>query len=171
MAESQETDSSSPHPTRRPAAVIERIEREPRLQRWSPLRFRHEYAVGAGAMVGVGIRFGISTLMSHVSPALLPLGTLIANLLGCLLIGVMQTLFLERLSVRREVQLFVSVGLLGGLTTFSTFSLETISLLESDRIFFAFAYQIISLVGGIGAVLLGMMLARRVHSTRRQTHL
>jgi fluoride exporter len=160
------SDPARPIPSQQhPASVVERIER--RGRRWSDPLPRQEAAIAGGAIVGVGARFAITSMVPLAAG--LPLGTLVVNLLGCLLIGVMQTLFLELIAVRREAQLFVSVGLLGGFTTFSTISVETIDLLRHGAIATALLYQAISLIGGALAVLAGIVIAHALHHRRRRS--
>ena len=86
-------------------------------------------AVMAGGAVGSGLRWSLSVAMPTGGTGL-PLATLTANLVGCLLIGVLSTLFSGSLQVSEPVRLGVLVGLLGGFTTFSSFGNETLTLLE-----------------------------------------
>jgi CrcB protein len=120
-------------------------------------------AIALGAVIGAALRVSVGWLAAPFVPAGVPLGTLLVNLVGCLLIGIAQTLFLDLIRVRPEVQAFVTVGLLGGLTTFSSVSVETIHMIEQGALGLALGYQLLSLSGGIAAVLLGMALARRGH--------
>ncbi len=122
-----------------------------------------EAAIAVGAVLGASARFTISSMAGPFAPQGLPLGTLTVNLVGCLLIGMMQTLFLELINVRREVQLFVAVGLLGGLTTFSSVSVESVRLIQAGALPSAASYQFISLFGGVLAALLGIVLAQLGH--------
>jgi fluoride exporter len=116
-----------------------------------------------GAVLGASTRFTVGRLAASLAPPGLPLGTLIVNLVGCLLIGIMQTLFLDLIRVRREVQLFVSVGFLGGLTTFSSVSVESVRLIQTGALSLVASYQLISLLGGLLAALLGITLAHVCH--------
>ncbi|HEY0607161.1 MAG TPA: fluoride efflux transporter CrcB [Herpetosiphonaceae bacterium] len=116
------------------------------------LSCRHNLIVAAGAILGVLARFGAGEWSKAHSGLDFPLGTLIINLIGCLLIGGVQTIFLELRLIRREIQLFLAVGLLGGFTTFSTFSMETVRLLQAGRVTAAITYQALSLVGSMAAV-------------------
>lgn len=138
-----------------------------RLSPWhhlARLTRRAEVMVGAGAIIGVIARFTISTLAQQSFPGPFPIGTLLINLGGCLIIGVMQALFLELMTVPREAQLFVSVGLCGGFTTFSTFSVETVQLIRHGHGWEALGYQASSLTGGILAVVAGIALAHLAHT-------
>jgi CrcB protein len=119
-----------------------------------------ELAIALGAILGASVRFTASSMAGPLTTASLPLGTLAVNILGCFLIGIAQTLFLELIRVRREVQLFVSVGFLGGLTTFSSVSVETVQLIQFGAPALAAGYQVVSLFGGIGAALLGVAVAQ-----------
>lgn len=137
-----------------------------RLSPWhhlARLTRRAEVMVGAGAIIGVIARYTITNLAKQTLPGPFPIGTLLINLTGCLIIGVMQTLFLELMTVRREAQLFVSVGLCGGFTTFSTFSVETVQLIRHGHAWVALGYQASSLAGGILAVVAGIALAHIAH--------
>ncbi|HEX6292348.1 MAG TPA: fluoride efflux transporter CrcB [Herpetosiphonaceae bacterium] len=112
-------------------------------------------AIAAGAVVGVLARFTVGEIAQRHLPIGFPIATLLVNLLGCLLIGIVQALALERRAIRRSVQILLAVGVLGGFTTFSTFSVETVRLLQAGRIAAALSYQGLSLLGGVGAVMLG----------------
>ncbi len=83
---------------------------------------------GIGSMAAVGVRHELNS----VFPAL-PFGTLAANLVGCYLIGIAAEYFFHNTTLSPEVWLFVITGFLGGLTTFSTFSAETVTLLLREQ--------------------------------------
>ena len=85
-------------------------------------------AVGVGAAVGAWLRWGLGTALNPLFPTL-PLGTLAANLIGGLLIGFAMELLTRHAVLPPEVRLLVVTGFLGGLTTFSTFSAEVVTLL------------------------------------------
>ena len=80
-------------------------------------------AVGAGAALGAWLRWGLSAWLNPRVPQY-PLGTLTANLVGGYLVGIAIAFFIARTDLAPEWRLFVVTGLLGGLTTFSTFSAE-----------------------------------------------
>jgi len=85
-------------------------------------------AVGIGAALGAWLRWGLGLWLNPVYPAM-PLGTLAANLIGGYSIGLVIAWFSEHPGVPPEARLFIITGLLGGLTTFSTFSAEVVSAL------------------------------------------
>jgi len=84
-------------------------------------------AVGIGAAVGAWLRWGLSAWLNPKAPSF-PLGTLAANLIGGYLVGVAIAFFLARGDLAHEWRLFTVTGLLGGLTTFSTYSAEVVEL-------------------------------------------
>ncbi len=124
---------------------------------------RAEVMVGAGALLGVYGRWEVGVLAKQYLPAPFPYGTLIVNLVGCLVIGIVQTLFLDLGLLRRETQLFAVVGLCGGFTTFSTFSVETAQLVQAGHVQLALWYQALSLIGGLITVALGSALVQAGH--------
>lgn len=85
-------------------------------------------AVGFGAAVGAWLRWGLGLWLNPAYPAM-PLGTLAANVIGGYFIGLVLAWFAEHPGVPPEARLFVITGLLGGLTTFSTFSAEVVTAL------------------------------------------
>jgi fluoride exporter len=118
--------------------------------------------IAVGGAVGTLARYGTSTALVRVTERTgFPLGTLAINLLGCLLIGYLNGLFLERLVVRPELRLALLVGVLGGYTTFSTFGWETTSLLRDGQYARAAANLLLSNGLGIVLVVVGYGLGRR----------
>ena len=85
-------------------------------------------AVGAGAAVGAWMRWGLGVALNPIFPTL-PLGTLAANLVGGLLMGFAMELMTRHAVLPPEIRLLATTGFLGGLTTFSTFSAEVVTLL------------------------------------------
>lgn len=76
------------------------------------------------------MRYWVSLGMYSVLGEKFPYGTLIVNLLGCYFVGLLGTLFAERLLVGQEMRQFILIGILGGFTTFSTFTYETLQLFK-----------------------------------------
>lgn len=89
-------------------------------------------AVGGGAAAGAWLRWGLGSLLNAVFPAL-PLGTLAANLIGGYLMGLAMGYMSHYETMSPEMRLLVTTGFLGGLTTFSSFSAETVTLLARHQ--------------------------------------
>ena len=117
-------------------------------------------AVALGGAMGSVLRFLTSSWVAGQWPRHFYLGTFTVNIIGCLLIGLLSGLFLLRCDLPIEVRSGLIIGLLGGFTTFSSFSLEMLKLFESGRHNEAFVYLLCSVVGGVLAVWAGFALAR-----------
>ena len=111
-------------------------------------------AVGIGAALGAWLRWVLSTWFNPVAPAL-PLGTLAANLIGGYLVGVAVAYFAANSSIAPEWRLLCITGFLGGLTTFSTFSAESVQMLMSAQYGAAFAHTAAHLAGSLAATFAG----------------
>ena len=116
-------------------------------------------AVGIGATVGAWMRWGLGIAMNAWWPHL-PLGTLAANLVGGYLIGIAIAVFRSTSSIAPEWRLLIVTGFLGGLTTFSTFSAESVQLMESGRIGWAILHSGAHLAGSIVLTILGIVTVR-----------
>ena len=117
-------------------------------------------AVAVGGALGSLMRFLVSSWVVANWPRHFYLGTFAVNLLGCLAIGFLSAFFLLRADLPLPLRTGLTVGVLGGLTTFSSFSLEVVSLLESGQHGTAVGYLLGSVLGGLAAAWLGMTLAR-----------
>lgn len=115
-------------------------------------------SVALGGALGSALRFAIARWIGQ--PDGLPLGILVVNLSGTVLLGLIATLFLERIGVSDNLRLALTVGLLGGFTTFSTVWLDTLHLLNGGRWAWALTNLLVSAVGGLLAAWLGEQLAR-----------
>jgi CrcB protein len=119
--------------------------------------------VGIGGFVGSILRYVISGYAQHwAQSAEFPYGTLVANVVGCLIIGFCSHLAETRGVFDVEARVFVFVGILGGFTTFSTFGNETLNLLRGGELFAALANIAAHLVFGLGAVWMGRLLAHLI---------
>jgi CrcB protein len=117
-------------------------------------------AIAAGGAMGALMRYWLSNLIYECFGRGFPWGTLVVNVLGSLVMGVLFVIMTERTVWSPELRLGLMTGLLGALTTFSTFSLESVALLESGRFGMALSNAALSVVVCIAACWLGMLLAR-----------
>jgi len=113
-------------------------------------------AVGVGAALGAWMRWWFGEALNPVFPTL-PLGTLAANLVGGYMIGLAVEYFFHNATLPPEARLFIITGFLGGLTTFSTFSAETVTLLLREQYGWAFTIIFSHLAGSLAMTVLGIM--------------
>jgi len=118
--------------------------------------------IAAGGAVGALSRYGASLGVYTLFGRGFPYGTLFVNVAGSFLMGVLSILLLERLSLGPEWRAAILVGFLGSFTTFSTFSVETLTLLENGDITRAFLNIAVSLVLCLSAVWFGVSLGRQL---------
>lgn len=117
-------------------------------------------AIAAGGALGALARWGISLILGQWDGLSLPVPTLLANLLGCLAIGMLAGL--PSLAAGPALMRpFLITGVLGGFTTFSALALEVGVLAETGKVLLAAAYLGLSVAGGLGAVALGRWAVRR----------
>jgi len=117
--------------------------------------------IGTGGFVGATLRFIISTQVQQLNKGLFfPWGTLSVNLLGCFLIGALFQLN-ESLNIfSPEIKSFIFIGILGALTTYSTFSNDALNLLTDERYLASFIYIAVHLIFGLFAVFAGRFFLR-----------
>ncbi|MCU0952819.1 MAG: fluoride efflux transporter CrcB [Burkholderiaceae bacterium] len=118
-------------------------------------------AIAVGAVLGAWARWGLSYWLNPRIDQL-PLGTLAANLIGGFLIGVAMAVLVAQPSISPTWRLFFITGFLGALTTFSTFSAESVSLLQAGAIGPALLHALLHLAGSIVATFAGIAAARVV---------
>lgn len=118
-------------------------------------------AIAAGGAIGALLRFWVSTAMYALLGREFPYGTLAVNVLGCLLMGFLSVFMLERFA-SVEWRAALLIGLLGAFTTFSTFSLETLVLIQSGEQIKALLNIFVSVLLCLLATWLGMQLARQL---------
>ena len=118
-------------------------------------------AIAVGAVLGAWARWGLAYWLNpRLAP--LPLGTLAANLIGGYLVGIAVAFFISHPSLAPAWRLVLITGFLGGLTTFSTFSAESVALLQAGALGPAFLHTALHLVGSIAATFAGIATARLV---------
>lgn len=116
--------------------------------------------VGLGGALGSVVRYLISVLVYSGKTQLFPWSTLLTNFMGCLLLGLLLGYFQKNDNQYQELKLLLAIGVCGGMTTFSTFSAETLNLLQSGNLLATGLYAISSFVGGVLLLYLGVVLIR-----------
>ncbi|MET7418809.1 fluoride efflux transporter CrcB [Dactylosporangium sp. NPDC005555] len=118
-------------------------------------------AVAVGGSAGSAARYGVALLLPHDAGTGVPWATLAVNALGCLLIGVLSVVVEGRHPLLRPL---LGVGVLGGFTTFSTYTVDTVVLVSRGAVWTAAAYVAGTLITALAAVSLGVWSARRVRA-------
>ncbi len=118
----------------------------------------------AGGALGAGARYLAYTEVTRIWGAAFPWGTLIINVSGSLLIGMLMAILLIKLPDAIGLRIFLVTGVLGGFTTFSAFSMEFVALMERSEITYALLYAAGSVVLSIAACWLGLSVTRAVLS-------
>lgn len=116
--------------------------------------------VALGGAIGAALRFWAVSAAGRVFGIAFPYGTLAVNILGSLLMGVVIGWMSKSLPHSHELRVFLAVGLLGGFTTFSAFSLDVLTLIENHQLMQAAAYILLSVCGGVCALFLALWLMR-----------
>lgn len=116
--------------------------------------------VGLGGFIGASLRYIISLNAVNLFGGNFPYGTFIVNVVGAFLIGFIMELSLDSTIISTNAKLFLTTGIMGGLTTFSTFSFETLGMISSGNIIMALVNISLNLFLGIIAVALGQLTAR-----------
>ena len=116
--------------------------------------------VGTGGFLGSISRFLTSRFMQNYFPSAFPFGTFLVNISGCFLIGLIYGLSERTSLLSSGWKLFLAVGFCGGFTTFSTFANENLALLRDGEFFNFFLYTGLSVVLGIAATFLGVLLTK-----------
>ena len=115
--------------------------------------------VGTGSFLGGSVRYVISLLMKNIGKGF-PWATIAANLIGCLLIGMLWGYFNRTINEGNSWALFLTVGFCGGFTTFSTFSKEALIMLQAGNYWGIAGYIALSVFAGIALVAFGFSLLR-----------
>ena len=119
------------------------------------------FLVMAGGAIGAALRFGLSRAVPIVAGAW-PWATFAANVVGSLLMGVLAFWLVRKGAQGEQVRLLLGVGLLGGFTTFSAFSLEVAQMIENGQLTMAFGYAAASVLVALSALFAGVALAKAV---------
>ncbi|PCH80567.1 MAG: fluoride efflux transporter CrcB [Hyphomicrobiales bacterium] len=122
----------------------------------------HFLYVAAGGAIGAGCRHFVGMVALKFFGSGFPYGTLVCNVGGSFLMGILVHILAIKFNAGAELRLFLTTGLLGGFTTFSTFSLDAVILTERGQTETALIYIAISLAGSIAALYTGLLFARQV---------
>ena len=115
--------------------------------------------VAVGGAIGAVARYGVNVSASHLFGHGFPWGTLIVNVVGSFLMGVAIVKFAQ-IEISAPLKTMMITGFLGAFTTFSTFSLDIFHFISAGRYWFAISYLLLSIILGLTAVTLGIILAR-----------
>lgn len=120
--------------------------------------------VASGGAIGALGRYHLGVAVTRVigdeAARSFPWATLLVNILGCLAMGVLTGWFIRQGATDENLRLFLGVGILGGFTTFSTFGLEMLTLVQRGSIMAAFGYTSASVLAGLAAVFIGLLMAK-----------
>ena len=120
-------------------------------------------SIAIGGAAGSLCRYGMSNGIYLLLGRSFPYGTLAVNILGSFILGIVYILMIERASISEELRAGITIGLLGAFTTFSTFSIETINLIESGEILKAGLNILFSVTLCVVGCWLGMNLSRQIY--------
>ena len=117
--------------------------------------------VGIGGFIGACLRFSLTKLSDFLRFSY-PMGTLMSNVLAGIAVGVIMGLEQQSFSISNKTKLFLSVGLLGGLSTFSAFSAETIKMFQNEKYWWAASNILLNVSLSLLGVVLGMLLVKAI---------
>ena len=121
---------------------------------------QNTFLVMAGGAIGAACRYQLGRLMTHIMGPGYPWGTLAANLLGGFAMGLLVGILARFIDGGEQIRLFVAVGILGGFTTFSSFSLEVVLMLQRGQLAAGMGYVTASVLGAVGFMALGLFVVR-----------
>ena len=126
------------------------------------MNYKMVLLVASGGAIGATMRYLSGVAFTRFFGASLPYGTFFVNIAGAFLMGAFITYLAKSIPTSMELRQFVAVGILGGFTTFSAFSLELVNMIERAQIATAFIYVIASVLLSVAAVFLGIFIVRNI---------
>jgi fluoride exporter len=132
----------------------------PTVQGWRSMR--SVIGISIGGALGAAARYGVDGLVSRATRGGFPWGTLLVNVSGAFLLGLTFTVLAERFAVAPWIRSSITIGFLGGYTTFSTLALETVRLIQGGSYVLGLANALGSIVVGLFALLLGIVMGRAI---------
>ena len=116
--------------------------------------------VFVGGGIGAVARYWMQGIVYRFMSGVFPYGTVVVNVLGCFMIGLLMTGMEERFMVNPSLRIFITIGILGGFTTFSSFSFETIALFQDGEVFFGMLNILASVVICLSATYIGVVIGK-----------
>ena len=116
--------------------------------------------VGTGSFIGGAMRYLLSTYIKNMYGQTFPWGTLVVNLLGCFVFGIICALFSKHNSADNTFCLLLTTGICGGFTTFSTFANESVQMIQNGNIGEFIGYMATSVIVGIALIALGYWIVK-----------
>src|SRR6266542_2063720 len=119
--------------------------------------FRSLLYIGIGSFIGGVCRYLCQQFVKNNYPSSIPLGTLIVNIVGCFIIGLVYELSSKGNLLSTDMRLFLATGICGGFTTFSSFAYENVSMVLEGEFYYPLLYVLISIIIGFCAVHVGIL--------------
>ena len=119
-------------------------------------------SIAAGGAIGAVLRYGVLAMAPLMFGTAFPYNTILVNIIGSFLMGIFVTYFTVSDSLSPELKSFLTIGLMGGFTTFSAFSLDILKMWESDQMMYAILYALVSVIFSVGAIFVGVLVAKNL---------
>ena len=124
--------------------------------------YRNLLFIGIGSFIGGICRYLLQQFVQNNYPSSIPYGTLIVNIIGCFVIGIVYELSGRGNLLSPEMRLFLATGICGGFTTFSSFAYENVSMVLDGEFLYPLLYILMSVVIGFGAVHAGILIIKLI---------
>ncbi|MDK2909915.1 MAG: fluoride exporter [Bacteroidales bacterium] len=123
---------------------------------------KYALITGLGGFIGSALRYSMQRLSTLIFPISFPYGTFIVNLVGALLIGILFAISEQTTILGPQGRIFAITGVLGGFTTFSSFTLDTLNLLRESQYLYAFTYVSLTVFLGIAITIVGYLMMKNL---------